>query len=162
MPRKTVWEPGELATWNSRFWKRVIFTDTCWEYDGGHTRGYAAFSLIHPRTGKWHQVGGHRIAYETLVGPIPTGFFLDHLCRNPGCLNPKHLEVVAHRENTVRGVGFIAKNVLATHCPRGHEYTAENTRVYKGQRNCRACSRRTSLAYYHKAGKEKRKQSAHR
>lgn len=31
--------------------------------------------------------------------------------------------------------------VLKTHCVNGHEFTAENTRMYDGNRCCRACER---------------------
>lgn len=45
----------------------------------------------------------HRALYEHLVGPVPDGYDLDHLCRNPACVNPDHLEPVTHRENMRRG-----------------------------------------------------------
>lgn len=109
----------------------------CWLW-GGFTepKGYGRF-----------QVGGaarlaHRISYELHVGPIPDGLVLDHLCRVRNCVNPEHLEPVTSRENTLRGETPAAANVTKTHCLRGHEFTAENTRAtLKGGRSCRACER---------------------
>ena len=49
----------------------------------------------------------HRVSYEHFVGPIPNGLEIDHLCRVPACVNPKHLEPVTHQENVLRG--FAAK-----------------------------------------------------
>lgn len=45
----------------------------------------------------------HRFVYEQFKGTIPSGYELDHLCRNPACVNPDHLEVVSHAENCRRG-----------------------------------------------------------
>lgn len=79
----------------------------------------------------------HRHVYEQLVGPIPPGMQLDHLCRNRSCCNPDHLEIVTHAENVRRGV---SANGTKTHCVRGHSFTRENTRhTTRGRRVCRAC-----------------------
>lgn len=85
----------------------------------------------------------HRVLYEKLRGPVKDGLELDHLCRNPACVNPDHLEEVTHRENILRGVGPTAQNARKTHCPQGHEYNNENTRFYGkvGGRQCIICSR---------------------
>ena len=47
----------------------------------------------------------HRFAYELFVGPIPEGYTIDHLCENPSCVNPAHLEAVTMKENLHRGNG---------------------------------------------------------
>jgi hypothetical protein len=84
----------------------------------------------------------HRYAYELLVGPIASGLVLDHLCRNPGCVNPKHLEPVTDRENTRRGISSAAENAKKTHCYRGHPFDERNTYVnLKGKRACRECAK---------------------
>jgi hypothetical protein len=85
----------------------------------------------------------HRVAYELLLGEtIPDGLTIDHLCRNRGCVNPEHMEVVERGENVLRGEGPSARAARATHCIRGHEFTPENTYFRKsGKRECRACAR---------------------
>jgi hypothetical protein len=121
-----------------RFWEKVETTDTCWLWRGGPKDPgvYGQFTL-HGR-----QELAHRFAYESLVGPIPSRHTLDHLCRNPRCVNPEHLEPVTHRENILRGTSPAAANARKTHCPRGHPYDEENTVMYRGGRYCRACRRR--------------------
>ena len=84
----------------------------------------------------------HRLFYEKLVGPIPEGLQLDHICRNRACCNPGHLESVTQKENIKRGYGIGVKNSKKTHCPKGHEYSGENVFVNKkGHRYCRPCRR---------------------
>ena len=86
----------------------------------------------------------HRVAYEIYVGAIPEGLELDHLCRNPSCANPEHLEPVSHRENLLRGVGIAAIYAARTHCQKGHEFSIENICNYKsdkGKRICKICKR---------------------
>lgn len=45
----------------------------------------------------------HRVFYERVNGRIPEGMVIDHLCRNPTCVNPDHMEVVTRGENQRRG-----------------------------------------------------------
>lgn len=92
----------------------------------------------------------HRVVYVLTVGPIPDGMELDHTCRNRGCVNVAHLELVTRTENnnrtkglpSRRGLNVAERELAKTHCPRGHEYTPENTyKNSKGYRWCRACRR---------------------
>ena len=81
----------------------------------------------------------HRVVFEALRGPIPTGLELDHLCRNKSCANPDHLEPVTHAENCRRGNGWSGLHARQTHCKYGHEFTPENTLTNKQNKNGRLC-----------------------
>lgn len=122
-----------------RLWSKVDASgrvDSCWAWTGGH--GQDGYSRV---TVKGRVALAHRLIYELLVGPIPTDHELDHLCRNPGCVNPAHLEIVTHRENCLRGESFSAKNAVKTHCPKGHAYDVFNTYLTPaGGRQCRVCN----------------------
>jgi hypothetical protein len=74
-----------------------------------------------------------------IVGPIPEGQDLDHLCRNRACINPNHQQPVTRRVNLLRGETITAREASATHCPKGHPYDLLNTHFYKGNRMCRKC-----------------------
>lgn len=71
----------------------------CWEFTGrlSGQRGYG--QIWHQ--GHYHYV--HRVSYEEFVGPIPSGLDIDHLCRNPKCFRPDHLEPVTRAVNIQRG-----------------------------------------------------------
>lgn len=103
----------------------------CWVWTGGLTRGYGRLRA-HGRS-----LTAHRVVYEAMVGEIPEGLQLDHLCRNRACSNPEHLDPVPPRVNTLRGTGHGSE----THCPQGHPYSAANTYRYRGRRYCRECNR---------------------
>ena len=88
----------------------------------------------------------HRVAFLLAEGYLPPRpLVMDHLCRNPSCCNPDHLQVVTIAENVRRGrAGEVngARNREKTHCPHGHEYDEANTYVNPaGSRECRACNR---------------------
>lgn len=83
----------------------------------------------------------HRAFYDMLIGPIPEGLTVDHLCRNKPCVNPDHLEPVTQRVNNLRAESPVTTNATKTHCLRGHEFTPENTLLCSGSRYCRICMR---------------------
>jgi hypothetical protein len=125
--------------------KVEVAENGCWNWTGATSHsGYGKINL----SGRY--VGAHRAAYELLIGAIPAGLELDHLCSNPTCVNPEHLEPVTHAENVrrtiARGRGRPpATYSRLTHCKRGHPFTTENTRLKaNGDRCCRECGRQNS------------------
>lgn len=115
----------------------IVDASGCWLWTG----------YVHPTKGygriKWdgRTQEAHRVVYAELVGPIPDGLTIDHLCRVRRCVNPAHLEPVTMRENIVRG--RVARG-LNTHCPHGHEFTTDNTITRSARRECRICVREQS------------------
>lgn len=119
-----------------RFWNYVDATGDCWEWTGSRNpNGYGRFCpTSHTST------TAHRFAWQALIGPIPDEMEVDHLCRNRGCVNPDHLEVVTHHENCHRGYLVWMVHRARTHCKHGHAFTPENTgEQYHGGRFCRIC-----------------------
>lgn len=104
----------------------------CWTWTRGtNDYGYGQLSV------RAKTKIAHRVSYEFLVQEIPTGLFVDHLCRNRACINPNHMELVTNRENVLRGVGPTARNAKVTHCKNGHALTPDN--VMQSSRNYRPC-----------------------
>jgi hypothetical protein len=128
---------------------RIDADGDCWVWTGARTsKGY----------GNINGRAAHRLVYEALVGPIPVGLWIDHLCRNRPCVNPDHLEPVPPRENVIRGAGLAAAKAGQTHCVNGHLFDEANTRYetrgnYQ-RRSCRACARVRELKRYHQRKRE--------
>lgn len=103
----------------------------CWIWDAARLpKGYGTFD----------GTTAHRVVYAMLVGPIPDGFEIDHLCKNPTCVNPAHLEAITQLENNLRSNSVTAMRGRQRVCQRGHEFTPENTYVeQRGRRRCRKC-----------------------
>lgn len=128
------------ATLRDRVLSRLIIDSSgCLLWSGGLTKnGYAAISQ---RSGSDRQdFYIHRLMYEWLVGPIPEGLEIDHLCRVRHCASPAHLEAVTRRENTLRGVSPAARQARQTHCIHGHPFDDANTYRWRTRRYCRACA----------------------
>lgn len=99
----------------------------CWVWRGRAVRGYGRFSF------RGRTLIAHRVAYQLMVGPIPHGLDLDHLCRNRSCVNPVHLEPVTRAENVRRAA--------RSHCRQGHAYVDFGFMTPQGWRRCRVCRR---------------------
>ena len=81
-----------------RFWRYVEQRRECWVWTASiRPNGYGEFRCNGRLT------RAHRFAYEQMVGPVPEGLQLDHLCRNRACVNPEHLEPVTGSVNVQRG-----------------------------------------------------------
>lgn len=138
-----------LSSNEERFWAKVEKTDTCWLWTGTKPYGYGSFKTLEP-SGAYRSWQSHRYAFELLVGPVPDGLQLDHLCRVKACVNPAHLEPVTAVENTRRALTAPSTiNAAKTHCKWGHSFDERNTRVdpRTGERICRTCSRERERRY---------------
>lgn len=85
------WRPRVTSEqYEQLFWSKIDKTADCWLWTGTKTdRGY----------GRLGKRPAYRIAYELLVGPIPDGMHLDHICHNPSCVNPDHLRPTTPKQN---------------------------------------------------------------
>lgn len=116
---------------------KIEFTGSCWTWTGAvQSRGYGSIA-----NGRGGTTQAHRRAYMELVGPIPAGLTIDHLCMNKLCVNPEHLEPVTGAENTRRAFR------QQTHCKFGHLLSGDNLRLVtratgNTRRVCVTCQRR--------------------
>lgn len=137
--------PPKPIPFEERFWPKVEKTETCWIWTARKT--HDGYGVIGSGGRSGRTIYAHRYTYETLVGPIPAGMQIDHLCHtndpdcikgdacpHRACVNPAHLEPVSGRENANRG-----SKAQQTHCKRGHEFTPGNTMRVRGRRRCRTC-----------------------
>lgn len=80
-----------------RFWAKVQKGAGCWKWQGYLNN--AGYGKLYVNAGRRHCFA-HRFAYELLVGPIPEGAEIDHICHTPSCVNPEHLRLATHALNS--------------------------------------------------------------
>lgn len=136
---RKVWQGG--SRWGRGFWRvtkpRIL--------KPGIYRGYERVSL--QRDKRVHQESVHRLVLLAFVGPPPAG---TEGCHNDGnktnntlanlrwdTSSANHLDRTRHGRN---------HNSLKTHCPQGHPYSPENTRMDGGSRKCKTCRSRRAVA----------------
>ena len=149
MPAYRSIPPPVPALWRRFASKVIVEPDSgCWLWTGAlSTKGYGLMDILGAllRT--------HRIAYSWLVGPIPAGLTLDHLCRVRRCCNPDHLEAVAHRTNYHRGEAANAVIARSGACVRGHGPEHRRWRKDRpGRWDCRECGRERQRAFAARRG----------
>lgn len=137
----------------TRFFAKVDAAGACWQWTGATSaKGYGVFQLGR-REGT---ILAHRFSYETLVGPIPDGLELDHLCHTNDrsctggddcphrrCVNPEHLEPTTTGVNTHRGQSPFGINSRKETCPQGHDLDVLIPKASgKVERRCAPCHQR--------------------
>lgn len=129
MPAVRVKLPNPGWVFERRLTERCEVSDAgCWLWQGPlMPNGYGQIN----RTGKLWLI--HRLAYTLMVGEIPAGLQIDHLCRVRNCINPDHLEPVTQAENLRR------QGAAVVECPQGHLYSEENTYRSPSAATCRRC-----------------------
>jgi len=154
-------EPTPLERFNQSY--ELDEESGCWRWKKSiDAKGYAVMKI--------HQVSVkmHRWSYEHFIGPIPTEETVDHVCHNDDvscaggteclhrrCVNPAHLDLCSSVENSRRGKSrrwHVDKGIKPSHCPRGHEFTPDNTVAYGPDgryRICRTCNNARSLVNYY-------------
>jgi HNH endonuclease len=117
----------------------------CWLWEGDALKGYGTHRLDNKNRAV------HRLAWEEVNGPIPSGLLVCHHCDVKLCCNPQHLFLGTAKDNArdlySKGMGYQAS---ITHCPKGHKYTPENTYVWASSPNkrfCRICVLAGNRAY---------------
>lgn len=112
----------------------------CWVWQGWTDA--AGYGLAQRGGRPWK---AHRLSWTAANGPIPSGMTVDHICFNPSCANPGHLQLLTPGENSAR-----KQSVLSPTCKNGHEWTADNTATHtlrsgpeagRAVRRCRQCAR---------------------
>lgn len=138
-------------TAEERFWVKVDKDGPggCWLWTASQNgRGYGQIRV------SGRLLYAHRVAYELEVGPIPEGLTIDHLCRNPSCVRPDHLEIVTMKVNALRGTSPPAQNAEKERCQRGHPLTESNlvrlTGKREGHRRCKQCHSERQRRYNRK------------
>lgn len=126
-----------------RVLKRVEISESgCWLWHGANYRGYGQVNYYCPDKGRTIPVRVYRLLYEYMVGPIPDGLEIDHLCMERRCCNPDHLEPVTRAEN-LRRSNTTRRRVRKRFCIYGHP------RLFRenGTVTCVECNLRASRAY---------------
>lgn len=134
--RRHVWQPKI---------QRVHVTENgCFEFSGGkNSAGYGVVSLGVIAYKKSKLEYAHRLSFYLHNGFIPSDLVIDHKCGNRACINPSHLQAIAHEENARQG----ARKSRKSHCGKCGE-KKELRRLPSGDRMiCVPCSRKRSRLY---------------
>lgn len=151
--------------WLERVKARVTISPTgCWLWTGlcNPLWGYGRYAY------RGRDVPVHRQVYKVIYGvSLTREQYVCHACDVRNCCNPDHLWLGTNSDNQ-KDAGRKGRHaeILKTHCPHGHEYTPENTRILTSAsgglaRQCKECQRIRCRERYNrdiKAAREYRRQ----
>ena len=134
-------KPKAVVSKEDSFWARVDKTPgqgpngDCWHWTAGKSAG---------GYGSFHHANKMEIAsrasFAIANGEIPAGLIVRHACDNPPCVNPAHLLLGTHQDNSDDKLSRGRHNSQKkTHCKRGHELAGDNLELLPKQRRCRTC-----------------------
>lgn len=134
-----------IATLPKRIRDRISYSEHgCWLWTGCCLSNGYGQTRVHSK-----KLPAHRAIYLLLVGPIPDGLQIDHLCRTRLCVRPSHLEAVTPRENTLRSpIAPAAINASKVLCIRGHPLVEVHQPSQPIKRICRQCNRESAKRKY--------------
>ena len=129
-----------------RFVRKIDFHSSpigCWIWKGslgGRTQITTSYGRLYLND---KNVMAHRFSFEFFnKKPIPDGFHIDHLCCNPKCVNPNHLELVTLRENMLRAKNPLSIQASKMFCKRNHPLFGDNVYISKSNtRKCKTCTK---------------------
>lgn len=157
-PRRYVQGHGSSRPLETRFWRKVARTVTCWLWLAARARGYGVIG--HSRSAGYHLA--HHYAWYLASGEWPQpGQVVGHVCdvrrcvRNDGPLGAYEVDGILLPRYGHLFLGTQANNVAdmmakgrfrgatgyrSARCQRGlHDWTPDNTLIRQGKRVCRAC-----------------------
>ena len=125
-----------MKTVEERFFEKVEITNSCWIWIAGkNLDGYGRMRINNKK------YSAHRVSYTLHKGEIPNGLYICHTCDNPSCVNPEHLWAGTAQDNCLdKAKKKRHPKQKVTHCPKGHEYTPENT-GRDPHRYCKECKK---------------------
>lgn len=123
---------------------RVEVRGACLRWGGRVSRGQP--QLWDAQAGR--MLSARRIAYEAAHGPLSADVVVVSTCGDSLCVRLEHLAAIGRSDLMQRmTAAHVAGQRAKTHCPRGHCYDDNNTRITaSGARDCRACARERMAA----------------